>query len=271
LEAAYYNEIDPVACDVLEELIRSGIIADGEVDRRSIKEVQPIDICHFTQLHFFAGAGIWSQAARAAGWSDDRPIVTASCPCQPFSAAGKGKGVDDPRHLWPDLFRLLRALRPDVVVGEQVSGSAGYGWLDGVRADLASENYASEAVDIPALAVDAPQQRSRLYWIALADAERRARDGSTDSAERLGRDSRRNDNGEHDGAIACSADQHATLALARTDSCGRDGRQGDALGRSEGRAASERIDAGNSALGHSDSAGLALGSLAEIVRGNVRD
>ena len=165
---AYYNEIDPAAAAVLSQLIADGIIAPGVVDTRSIKEVQPDDLDGFTQCHFFAGGGLWSVAARMAGWDDARPLWTGSCPCQPFSAAGKGLGTDDPRHLWPDFHRLIRACRPAVVVGEQVAGKAGYGWLDGVRSDLAEEGYASRGVDIPAGALDAPHQRNRLYWVALA-------------------------------------------------------------------------------------------------------
>ena len=81
-------------------------------------------------------------------------------------------GTDDPRHLWPHFNRLISAVRPPVVMGEQVAGAAGYGWLDGVRADLERENYASRGVDIPACAVDAPHIRQRLYWVAsdVADA-----------------------------------------------------------------------------------------------------
>lgn len=169
--SAYYNEIDPDAVLILRELIADGVIAPGEIDTRSIIEVQPNDLRGFTQCHFFAGGGLWSVAARMAGWGDTRPIWTASCPCQPFSVAGKGAGTDDVRHLWPDLLRLIGACRPAVVVGEQVAGKAGYGWLDGVRADLAGEGYASRGVDIPACAVDAPHIRQRLYWVALADAE----------------------------------------------------------------------------------------------------
>lgn len=164
---AYYNEIDPAACAVLEQLIADGVIAPGVVDSRSIKDVQPDDLAGFTQCHFFAGGGLWSVAARLAGWPDSRPIWTGSCPCQPFSAAGKGLGTDDPRHLWPDFHRLICAGRPPIVMGEQVAGAAGYGWLDGVRADLAGEGYASRGIDIPALAVDAPHERNRLYWIAV--------------------------------------------------------------------------------------------------------
>ncbi len=168
---AYYNENDPDAVAVLRELIVDGVIAPGDVDDRSIRDVQPGDLVGYSQCHFFAGGGLWSVAARMGGWPDARPLWTASCPCQPFSAAGNGLGADDPRHLWPDLFRLIRASRPAVVMGEQVAGAAGYGWLDGVGADLAGEDYASRGVDIPACAVDAPHQRNRLYWIAVADCD----------------------------------------------------------------------------------------------------
>lgn len=181
---AFYNEIDPGAVAVLRHLIDAGVIAPGIVDTRSIKDIQPDDLDGFDQCHFFAGGGLWSVAARLAGWDDARPLWTGSCPCQPFSAAGKRAGADDPRHLWPDFHRLIRARRPAVVVGEQVAGAAGYGWLDGVRADMASENYASRGVDIPACAVDAPHQRNRLYWIAVADALGGERDGRSIEQER---------------------------------------------------------------------------------------
>jgi len=164
--AAYYNEIEPYAAEWLRNLIKAGHIPDGEVDTRSIIDVAPDDLRGFTQCHFFAGIGGWGHALRLAGWPDDRPIWTGSCPCQPFSVAGKGAGVDDPRHLWPHFHRLIAACRPPVVMGEQVAGQAGYGWLDGVRADLAREGYASRGVDIPACSVDAPHIRQRLYWVA---------------------------------------------------------------------------------------------------------
>ena len=104
---AYYNEIDPYAAAWLRNLVAAGRIAPGDVDERSIRDVKPDDIKAYTQCHFFAGIGVWSAALRLAGWADDRPVWTGSCPCQPFSAAGKGGGFDDERHLWPDLFRLI--------------------------------------------------------------------------------------------------------------------------------------------------------------------
>ena len=168
---AYYNEFDPAAAHILRYMIAEGVIAPGVVDERSIKDVTPDDLRDFTQVHLFAGGGFWSVAARLAGWPDDEPLWTASCPCQPFSAAGQGGGIDDPRHLWPDVYRLARAIRPALIVGEQVAAKAGYGWFDGVRADLAREDYASRSVDFPACSVNAPHQRNRQYWIALADAD----------------------------------------------------------------------------------------------------
>jgi DNA (cytosine-5)-methyltransferase 1 len=188
---AFYNEIDPKAAHILRQMIADGVIAPGVVDTRSIKELTANDIAGFTQVHLFAGGGLWSVAARLAGWPDDRHLWTASCPCQPFSQAGQGRGVDDPRHLWPDVARLVdecgRARRrPPVLVGEQVAGKAGYHWFDGVRSDLAQQGYGARVVDIPACAVDAPHIRQRLYWVALdmADAHGRGRDGRPEAPER---------------------------------------------------------------------------------------
>jgi DNA (cytosine-5)-methyltransferase 1 len=172
---AYYNEVDSYAAQWLRNLIAAGFIPAGDVDERSIADVRPDDLRGYVQHHFFAGLGGWAYACRLAGWPDERPLWTGSCPCQPFSVAGKGHGTNDKRHLWPDFFRLIRAARPSVVMGEQVAGKAGYGWLDGVRADLEGEGYASRGVDIPACAVDAPHIRNRIYWVALADSGRSER------------------------------------------------------------------------------------------------
>ena len=89
---AYYNENDPKAATWLRELIRNGYIANGDVDERSIEDILPNDLAGYTQCHFFAGIGGWSYALRLAGWPDDRAVWTGSCPCQPFSTAGKGGG-----------------------------------------------------------------------------------------------------------------------------------------------------------------------------------
>jgi DNA (cytosine-5)-methyltransferase 1 len=208
LMTAYYNEIDPYAAGWLRNLIAAGRIAAGDVDERSIREVKPDDIKAYTQCHFFAGIGVWSAALRLAGWADDRPVWTGSCPCQPFSAAGKGGGFADDRHLWPDLFRLIAECKPGVVFGEQVASKDGLAWLDLVQADLEGADYASAAVDLCAAGVGAPHIRQRLYWVA--DAAHQQQHGSRDAGS-SGRD-------EH-------SDGGANSRLADANGGGRDGQQ----------------------------------------------
>jgi len=178
---AYYNEFDPFAAQWLRNLIAAGHIAPGEVDERSITEVRPDDLRGFTQCHFFAGIGGWSYALRLAGVPDDAAVWTGSCPCQPFSAAGKQRGSDDERHLWPAFFDLIRQCRPGTVFGEQVAGAAGYAWWDHVAADLEGEGYAAAAADIGAHSVGAPHLRQRLYWVAHADSGRLGQRSERDS------------------------------------------------------------------------------------------
>ena len=165
---AYYNEIEPYAAQWLRNLIAAGHIAPGDVDERSIVDVRPDDLKGYTQVHLFAGIGGWSLAAKLAGWNDDRPLWTGSCPCQPFSAAGKREGIADERHLWPEMYRLVRECRPSVVAGEQVGSQLGLGWLDGVFADLENAGYACGAADLCAAGVGAPHIRQRLFWLGYA-------------------------------------------------------------------------------------------------------
>lgn len=189
MSLAYYNEIDPYAAAWLRNLIAAGHLPPGEVDERDIRDVASDDLRQFRQCHFFAGIGGWALAARLAGWPDDRELWTGSAPCQPFSVAGKGKAQADDRHLWPDLFRLIRSCRPAVFMGEQVAAAVGKDWFDGVRADLDSIGYACGGVVVPACAVDAPHRRDRLWFVA--DAELQHRPHSLSSARDHGDSNRR--------------------------------------------------------------------------------
>ena len=164
----YYNENDRGKAAWLRELIARNLISPGEVDERSIVDVRPRDLRGFAQCHFFAGIGIWSYALRLAGWPDDRPVWTASCPCQPFSAAGKRKGTADQRHLWPEVARLVAGVRPVVLIGEQVARRDGLAWFDDVCNDLERCDYTVGANVAPACGFGSPHIRERLYWLAIA-------------------------------------------------------------------------------------------------------
>lgn len=145
----------------------AGHIAPGRVEQQSITELSARHVAGITQFHAFAGLGGWSHALRLAGWPDDLPVWTGSCPCQPFSAAGRKKGFADERHLWPAWFKLIRACRPACILGEQIASPDGLRWLDLVQADLEGAGYAVRAADLPAACVGAPHKRQRLYFVAV--------------------------------------------------------------------------------------------------------
>jgi DNA (cytosine-5)-methyltransferase 1 len=167
----YYNEWDPDAASWLRQLVKDGLIPRGVVDERSIYDVRPSDLRGFTQCHFFTGIGGWPRALLLAGWPEDRPVWTGSCPCQSFSVAGKGLGLDDPRgKLWFEFFRLIAGCRPARVFGEQVPGAIDHGWLDLVADDLGKAGYDFGAAVFSALSVGAPHLRERIYFF-VADSD----------------------------------------------------------------------------------------------------
>lgn len=190
MSRAYYNENDPFAAAWLRILASEGCIADGDVDERSIVDVRPSDLAGYSQCHFFAGIGGWSLALRMSGWGDDQSVWTGSCPCQPFSQAGKHRGEEDERHLWPVFRDLIEKCSPSVVFGEQVASKAGRAWFSGVSADLERMAYAVAGADLCGAGVGAPHIRQRLWFVGLADAEcwpsKRHRyevDGTTESLQ----------------------------------------------------------------------------------------
>ena len=164
--SAYYNEFDPKAAAWIRQLIKNGMIADGEVDERSITEVTADEIRGFTQHHFFAGIGGWSYSLRLANWADSRPVCTASLPCQPFSVAGAQKGVDDERHLLPHFIELVKQCNFQTIFGEQVPGAIKHGWLDDLCTEMEREKYRVGQIVLTAAGDGAPHIRQRLYWVA---------------------------------------------------------------------------------------------------------
>lgn len=172
---AYYNEIDPYCVEWLRSLIKAGHLPDGEVDDRSISEVEPGDLRGFTEHHFFTGIGGWPLALRLAGWTGGN-VWTGSAPCQPFSAAGKQRGTADERHLWPEFFRLIAECRPATIFGEQVAGAIRMGWLDEVFSGLESEGYACGSAVLPASCFGAIHTRRRLYFVADSKWDKQPRE-----------------------------------------------------------------------------------------------
>lgn len=164
----YYNDNDSFMAKWLQCLINEGLIPKGDVDDRSITEIKPADLRGYKQCHFFAGLAGWPYALALAGWPRDRAVWTGSCPCQPFSKAGKGKGVDDERHLWPAFRWLIAQRRPAAVFGEQVASKDGRQWFSGVRVDLEAMGYDVGGADLCAASVGAPNIRQRLWWVADA-------------------------------------------------------------------------------------------------------
>ena len=239
---AYYNENDPYAAEWLRNLIAAGLIAEGVVDDRSIAEVTGAELAAFDQCHFFAGIGGWPLALRLAGWGDSRPVWTGSCPCQPFSAAGRGLGESDPRHLWPEFRRLIAECRTPTVFGEQVASAAGREWLARVRADLEGLAYAVGAADLCAASAGAPHIRQRLWWVADngGAGQREQRRGELLDGHRP----------------ACGYDAHGCGEVCGLEHAARDGRQ---QWRPESGGWSAESRCGESGLGDASGTRLEIG------------
>jgi DNA (cytosine-5)-methyltransferase 1 len=237
--AVYYNDSDPAVCAWLRELIAAGHLPAGEVDARSILDVEPADLRGFSQCHFFAGIGGWPHALRLTGVAEDLPIWTGSPPCQPFSQAGQRRGQDDDRHLAPAFLRLVAACRPGLVFGEQVAsaavlgpvggaareaaaGAAGWAWFDALADALEAASYAVAAADLPAAGISAPHIRQRLFFGAVALDTAEGRLGDTDDTRPQGRP-----------GTSQRADQHAIgaagLAHRLADAAGQRRNRLDAL------------------------------------------
>jgi len=162
----YYNDIDPKACTWLQQLVLDGLLPKGDVDCRDIREVKAEDLKGYHQLHFFAGIGGWPLSLQMAGWPEDRPVVSGSLPCQPFSAAGKQLGKKDERHLLPHFLELVEQCDWPILFGEQVPAAIKHGWLDDLQSTMGAQGYTTGAVVLTAAGVGAPHIRQRLYWLA---------------------------------------------------------------------------------------------------------
>jgi DNA (cytosine-5)-methyltransferase 1 len=104
-------------------------------------------------------------------WRGKIDILTGGFPCQPYSAAGKRLGKEDDRHLWPEMLRAIREIQPTWVVGENVFGLVNWNEglvFDEVQADLEAEGYEVQPYVLPAVSVNAPHRRDRVWFVAYS-------------------------------------------------------------------------------------------------------
>lgn len=118
-------------------------------------------------------------------------IVTGGFPCQPFSSVGLGRGTADERHLWPEMFRVVRLAKPAWVVAENVRGLVT--WNDGlvleqVCTDLESEGYEVQPLIIPSVAVNAPHKRDRVWIVAYSPGIGLERSGKFSQLQKTAQD-----------------------------------------------------------------------------------
>lgn len=127
-------------------------------------------------------------------WRGKIDVLTGGFPCQPYSVAGKQLGKEDDRHLWPEMLRAIREVKPTWVVGENVSGLVSWNGgmvFDEVQADLEAEGYEVQPFLLPAAGVGAPHRRYRIWFIAYSESKR----GSKRDRKEI--DSSERENSEH--------------------------------------------------------------------------
>ena len=141
-------------------------------------------------------------------------LLTGGFPCQPFSVAGKQRGKDDNRYLWPEMLRVIQEARPTWIIGENVAGIVNLA-LDQVCADLEGQGYEVEPIIIPACAVDAPHRRDRVWIVGHSKLDgltaSKTSGGLFDqSEEQRGKVEKR----ESSGASCASSDVADTISLS---------------------------------------------------------
>lgn len=215
----YYNDNDQFVTNWLRTLMSDGRISSGLIDSRMVQDVQPQDLKNYNRCHFFAGIAGWEVALQLAGWPQDQEVWTGSCPCQPWSVAGKRKRWSDSRHVWPDWYGLIKERRPATIFGEQVASRDGRKWLNGVFADLEKLEYAVAGADLCAASVGAPHIRQRLWWVAHTKSTKRRSINQTRTVERRNGISQRKESSNllgSSGTYNSQLDHSSTARRTRT-------------------------------------------------------
>jgi len=116
-------------------------------------------------------------------------VLTGGFPCQPYSHAGKRLGKEDERHLWPEMLRAIREIKPTWIVGENVRGLLS--WNDGlvfdeVQTDLETEGYEVQSFVLPASAINAPHRRDRVWIVAYSNSSIKRNNSRKNIKEKAG-------------------------------------------------------------------------------------
>ena len=162
------------------------------------------DIRHITDANIFGSLEGRSEVKPAERnqtqlrFTDGIDLLTGGFPCQPFSAAGLRRGTDDERHLWPEMLRVIRITQPTWVIAENVRGLLtleGGVVFEQVCLDLEAAGYEVQPFIIPAVAVNAPHRRDRVWFVAhtIDGGQRGTKRGSLTESDRLPREHRAQD------------------------------------------------------------------------------
>ena len=172
----YYNDIDPYCCKVLRARIADGLLPQGDVDETDIRSVSGDTLRRYQQLHLFAGIGGFPLGMRMAGFPEDISVITGGFPCQDVSVGGRQAGLNGQRStLWFEYYRIIRDLRPQWVLAENVCGilSNESGRFFGrVLSDLANGGYHATWQVLCARDFGAPHLRQRVFIVANRNSQR---------------------------------------------------------------------------------------------------
>ena len=147
-----------------------GLEATGYFKTTLFSEIDPF--CQKILKKHWPNVPIIPNVKDINGKEIETDVLVGGFPCQPFSVAGKRKGKEDERHLWPEMFRIIKEARPSIVIGENVPGIINTQMALGqCVSDLESEGYKVQPVVLPACSVNAPHRRYRVFIIAMVDTD----------------------------------------------------------------------------------------------------
>lgn len=183
-------------------------------------------------------------------WRSDDIVLSGGFPCQPYSIAGKRLGKNDSRHLWPEMLRVIREIKPTWVVGENVRGLISWNAglvFDEVQSDLEAEGYCVQAFVLPAAGLNAPHRRDRVWFVAYSGGTRTGDKGREFNGQGRESGSNRKPSIYENGAVGASGHNTASANDGITKNTNHDG-WGSEFGQKE---SSER-QFGNTCSGNNE-------------------